>query len=204
MGGGRGGPRGAVRPRRLPVGRVAAFAMLAVVRGGHTAELEEARAEGRTRRQAVQGGGHYAHRLPQWPLPDGLQVVVNSVVKPGMARADNMRIFRTNLLLPSISRNSRSGLKSSTIHPDLPPAWFLLFLPGLGSSKYVPNLRKNDVIDACCQYTASLVKRWESIFSAMIYIMIWFSGSFPTQTGQDHEIGHHCNVHFCFWSHFYQ
>ena len=33
---------------------------------------------------------------------------------------------------------------------------FLLFLDRLGSSKFVPNLRKNDVIDASCQHTASL------------------------------------------------
>ena len=61
----------------------------------------------------------------------------------------NVRRFRTNLLLPSLGRSSRRPDEigwmlgqQSTRSPSLPPTRFLLFLPSLGSSKFVRNLRK--------------------------------------------------------------
>ena len=80
--------------------------------------------------------------------------------KPGMSCADNLRRFRTNLLLPSLGRNSRNwgkgGRENGCNVDDFKP--FLLFLDRLGSTKFVPNQRKNDLIDANYQHTTSLFK----------------------------------------------
>ena len=87
-------------------------------------------------------------------------------VGPGMPCAAILRTFSSMCVdleriycFPDWAETAETGLEGGRengwIVDNFNP--FLLFLDWLGSSKFVPNLRKNDVIDASCQHTASLL-----------------------------------------------
>ena len=86
-----------------------------------------------------------------------------------MSCADNLRRFRTNLLPETAETGLKGGRENGC---DFNP--LLLLLDRLGSSSnFVPNLRKNDIIDASYQHTTSLVARVSLVQPIVTNSIIW-------------------------------